>query len=114
MVQQQGLGEVADIAAKLAGIETSLDRGCINDGFASEIQDYRGGLDQLQRVVVDQVVGRLNRRHMQRDEVGSRQQCLQVFHPGHRIGQSPCRVDRQGRVETQDLHVKGQRHIGHH
>jgi len=54
MVQQQGLGEIADIAAKLAGIETSLDRGRINDGFASEIQDYRGGLDQLQRVVVDQ------------------------------------------------------------
>ena len=114
MVQQQGLGEITDIAAKLAGIETSLDRGRINDGFASEIQDHCGGLDQLQRVVVDQMVGRLNRRYMKRDEIGSRQQRLQVFHPGHCVGQSPCRVDRQGRVETQDLHVKGQRHIGHH
>jgi hypothetical protein len=53
-------------------------------------------------------------RNMQAQVVDFAQQCGETLDPLHAVGQAPRRLDGQGRIETGNLHVEFQRHVGHH
>ena len=114
MAEQRRFGKVADVLAKPAAVQTAQDGRRIHDRVAGEVEQHGPFLDHRQRIAVEHVPRRVDRRHVQRDVVGAGQQRLQVLHAADFVRQAPGGVDRQHRIKADHLHAHGQRHVGNH
>ena len=108
------IGEIRHVARHDAVGDGLLQGRGIHEPASGEIQDYHALLHDREFIGIDESLGVLVLRDMQRDEIALGQEFVQAWRLLGIAGQPPGRLDGQEWIVSPDFHAQALGGIGHH
>ena len=111
VIEQRALREVGHVGPELPRVERRDDGRRVDDLVAREVQQHGAAAHRLDARGVDELVRVLRERHVHRDDVGAREQVVEVHGLLHAREQLPCVLHGDRGVVAEHLHAELERGV---